>query len=214
MDYSSGQLKTNQTFSSYSPVTFASKNEIWQLPVELMYFTATCDNQKDIKLEWATASETNNDFFIVQRSEDMEGFKDMGIVQGAGNSNRVITYTYIDKPAPNAAYYRLKQVDYDGGYSYSEIVSVNCEKDIENSFMIYPNPCNEWLNIMVRNLSEPDCRLKIYNMLGKEILNYSLNIQDNGSLHKLINLSGVQPGMYVIRLEAGSWTASSKFTKQ
>ena len=90
------------------------------LPVDLISFEAERE-EDNIKLNWSTASEENNDYFEIQKSYDGEVFTPIGYVDGAGNSNAVVEYSYTDSET-NKAYYRLKQLDYDGEFEYSDIV--------------------------------------------------------------------------------------------
>tara|TARA_B110000967_G_C18855239_1_gene546846 strand:+ start:778 stop:1566 length:789 start_codon:yes stop_codon:yes gene_type:complete len=92
------------------------------LPVDLISFEAERE-EDNIKLNWSTASEENNDYFEIQKSYDGEVFTPIGYVDGAGNSNEVLDYSYTDSET-NKAYYRLKQLDYDGEFEYSDIVVV------------------------------------------------------------------------------------------
>lgn len=88
------------------------------LPVELLYFSSTPD-KNTVRLDWATASETNNHFFSLERSRDFRHVEEIGILEGAGNSNRILTYRFTDMdPLSGLSYYRLKQTDYDGAYAY------------------------------------------------------------------------------------------------
>ncbi|HOY33324.1 MAG TPA: hypothetical protein PKW80_15695 [Bacteroidales bacterium] len=94
------------------------------LPIVLLDFFAECD-ETHIDLTWSTASEINNDYFTIQRSLDAQNFIDIGYLPGAGNSNGVLYYHYTDNNTfNNTVYYRLKQTDYDGSFSYSGIVAV------------------------------------------------------------------------------------------
>lgn len=96
------------------------------LPIELLRFAASCSNS-EVTVTWTTASETNNDFFTVQRSADGTNFEDVTIVDGAGNSNSIINYSAKDyNPYGGTSYYRLKQTDFDGSSKYSEVVAVSC----------------------------------------------------------------------------------------
>ena len=90
------------------------------LPVDLISFEAEREGD-NIKLNWSTASEENNDYFEIQKSYDGEVFTPIGYVDGAGNSNAVLEYNYTDSET-GKAYYRLKQLDYDGEFEYSDIV--------------------------------------------------------------------------------------------
>ncbi len=96
------------------------------LPIELIRFTAECQSGQ-VAVSWTTASETNNDFFTVQRSADGTTFEDVTVVDGAGNSNSILNYSAIDySPYGGTSYYRLKQTDLDGTSKYSDVVAVSC----------------------------------------------------------------------------------------
>ena len=113
------------------------------LPISLLDFNViNKGNYAEVK--WATASETNNDYFTIQRSKNGKEFEALENIQGAGNSAIVLNYSYKDfNPFTGVSYYRLKQTDYDGAYTYSEIKSIH----IEAEFNAYPNPFSEQLTI-------------------------------------------------------------------
>src|SRR5690606_38659659 len=124
--YSTGWIITNDYITTFSPFTIGaigSSNNV--LPIQLLSFTAKPIDNKEVLTQWTTATETNNDFFTVERSVDALNFKEIGTVNGAGNSNNAIKYRFSDKnPFAGTSYYRLKQTDFDGKFSYSEIESV------------------------------------------------------------------------------------------
>lgn len=114
------------------------------LPVTFTKFTVVQKDQSEL-LEWQTASEQNNNLFEIQRSIDGTNFEKIGEHQSKadnqGNSNALLDYVYLDsKPVNGFSYYRLKQIDYNNQYKYSQIVSVNFETANNVSFVIYPNP--------------------------------------------------------------------------
>jgi hypothetical protein len=116
---------------------------MYNLPIELISFDAKL-LERNVELTWQTASEQNNDYFVVERSQDGIDWEVIEQMNGAGNSTELISYkTYDFYPLSAVSYYRLKQVDYDGKTSYSEIRSViNTE-----SLMILPNPSAGIFNI-------------------------------------------------------------------
>lgn len=120
------------------------KDTVSVLPIKLITFTGMLRGD-DVQLNWATATETNNDYFEVERSLDGKSFTKIGFVKGAGNSVNVQKYIYIDISAENEVlYYRLKQVDYDGTFSYSNIVVV---KQNISSVKLYPNPFENYVTV-------------------------------------------------------------------
>ena len=133
------------------------------LPIELLDFTATLNN-KSVDLNWATASEINNDYFTIERSADGINFESLMMKKGAGNSSRVINYLSNDEnPLNGISYYRLKQTDFNGSFTYSKIESVSFNK--ENKIEVYPNPIeNGVLKIQMGNTSYFE--MKLVDALG------------------------------------------------
>lgn len=126
--------------NAYGPYTLASTLSTQNpLPVELLTFTAAYTAFNTVDLKWSTASETNNDYFTVERSADATQFDQLAIVDGAGNSDHILKYAAIDNsPLDGISYYRLKQTDFDGHYKYSTTVSVQkkeTEFDIINTYL-------------------------------------------------------------------------------
>ncbi len=113
------------------------------LPVELMYFSAHCVDDNDVLLRWETALEHNNMRFEVQVSDDAKTFETVGVVSGAGTSLSNQYYEFRCKRISNASYYRLKQVDFDGGFSFSHVTNLKCDEKIDIS--LYPNPVKDVL---------------------------------------------------------------------
>jgi hypothetical protein len=122
---SSGVVSSNSNWSSYSPFTLGSKTGIVPLPIELISFTAK-PYQKDVKVSWQTASEIDNDYFIVERSENGNDFSEIARIDGAGNSSHTINYFTIDTDFKKTVlYYRLKLISFNGEVTYSDIASVD-----------------------------------------------------------------------------------------
>ncbi|NTW33943.1 MAG: hypothetical protein HGB12_15230 [Bacteroidetes bacterium] len=134
------------------------------LPVELLEFNANavCG---EIELDWITASETNNDFFTIERSVDAVTFSIVGYMNGAGNSNEIIRYSYTDKnPIPGISYYRLKQTDFDGKFTFSPIVAVKMECKTKQTILIndYGN-----INLVTNSMYETNASVSFYDVTGR-----------------------------------------------
>jgi hypothetical protein len=166
---SNGELTSNTRFDfSTNFVTFgagdANNNS---LPVELTFFTAE-NNGNRVDLKWQTASEKNNDFFEIQRSFDGTEFEVLGIVEGAGDSNETIDYDFKDyAPLAGDSYYRLRQVDYDGAFEYSEVIRINRVEAAD--LVAIPNP-TQAQNIYLRLSgfhSEQKVQLAIFDLQGR-----------------------------------------------
>jgi hypothetical protein len=142
------------------------------LSIELLSFTGECYNQ-NILLEWSTATETNNDYFSIERSIDGINWQIFTIVDGAGNSSSLKNYSVIDEdPYNDISYYRSKQTDFDGNFRYSTIIFVKkCVQDI-TELAIYPNPANETLNLSFGGESFNKDKIistSIYTLLGEKV---------------------------------------------
>lgn len=144
------------------------------LPVELVYFSATAES-REVKLNWQTLSEINNDYFIVQRSQEGEIWDDILIKGGAGNSNELIEYMdYDSSPLPNTSYYRLLQFDFDGTLSTSEIVAVNFNENLD----IYVNPTIYANNVqlLIKANHDWNALLHISDNMGRLVVQENIEI--------------------------------------
>ena len=185
----SGTLNT--TSNTLSAVTVAKENffrswalvsSVTTLPVELISFEPKCiDNQTVIK--WTTAAEINNSHFEIQHSTDGDSWSTIDSVQGAGNSTSVINYEQPVKVNSNQEvdYYRLKQVDFDGRFAHSDIKLCSCDGGLEIK-SLYPNPSDGEVNILINSTEVGTLSLKIYDTLGKLIVNDVLTIQQGANV--------------------------------
>jgi hypothetical protein len=139
------------------------------LPVELLYFRGRRVEGTAV-LTWATSSETDNDYFEVERSSDGVHFERAGYVLGKGNSSDVSSYRWIDEQIPaTRLYYRLVQVDKDGSRHYSNIVVIDFSR--EESVLLYPNPFTGAVTVKVVSATSDKVQLKISTGKGQEIYN-------------------------------------------
>ncbi|MFH1003893.1 MAG: T9SS type A sorting domain-containing protein [Bacteroidota bacterium] len=204
-DVTAGTVVTNGVVTSFSPFTLASTTEENPLPIELLSFTAQL-NGTQVALKWVTASEMNNDYFTIERaitpSPNGEGWSEIGTVKGTGNSNTILNYVFYDKhPYTGTSYYRLKQTDYDGKFTYSQIVAVHIGTiDI---ISIYPNPSDDGY-IQYTVASEKGCNInvKVIDMLGREVISTEEFIE-KGVTAKKISTAGMGPGNYLLRITNG-----------
>jgi hypothetical protein len=162
------------------------------LPVKLVSFNAN-NKGKEVYIDWSTMVEINNDYFTVEKSEDAKNFNAIGIIKGAGNSNNILTYNFIDyNNSSKIVYYRLKQTDYNGEYSYSKINAVDLRDDKLDEWSFYPNPANEHINLK-GNIEELEI-LDVSGNLIKQYFNTDYN-QIN------IFLSDVKSGIYLLKVK-------------
>ena len=172
------------------------------IPVELTSFTATA-NLGAVELSWITATETNNRGFEVQRSAGGE-FETIAFVEGHGTTTQTNAYSYTDKTVGTGSYsYRLKQVDFDGTFEYSNVVEVEVAVPAEFALdQNYPNPFNPSTKIAFRLAVDSKVSLKVFDILGQEVTSLV-----NGNLvaggHSVdFDASSLNSGVYLYRIEA------------
>jgi hypothetical protein len=161
------------------------------LPVELVNFGGKCEN-KQIIINWTTASETNNDHFEIERSINGQDWKKIGTVAGAGNSLQKINYSFTDsEPVTGICYYRLRQTDFDGTTETSPIIAVeSC--GTEKFFSIYPNPASSEIYFNTNILMG---EVKVYNCMGELVKSADLRTD------RKMDLSFLSSGVYTLVLE-------------
>lgn len=207
-DVVNGTITTNTSVVLYNPITLASRNEIDNpLPVELIEFDAEAVGNV-VELNWATAAEINNDYFMVERTQDAFIFEDVTMIEGNGNSNEVIDYEALDlSPIEGVSYYRLKQTDYDGKFEYSDLQQVIFTSE-ENSFddvselSIYPNPIkrSEVLSVELYDYSKYEkVTLFISNALGNTVHSQELPTLGKRMIYYQINVNYF-PGVYFVNV--------------
>ncbi|MEM6526269.1 MAG: T9SS type A sorting domain-containing protein [Bacteroidota bacterium] len=170
------------------------------LPVTLVSFDGNFnENQGATKLQWVTATEKDNDYFIVQRSSNGKDYQEIGKVDGSGNSTSLVNYSFVDTdPLGGTNYYRLKQVDFDGQYEYSWIIRIITIAAV--NFELYPNPSKGRVRINYYGPKIEKGSLSIYNSNGFLMRTTDLisTIQN-----KLIDLSTLQKGAYFVEILTG-----------
>lgn len=190
------------------------KNISVALPLTLLNFNVVKQNNT-AQLNWQTANEINTAYFNVQRSIDGRNFTNVGKVIAKGSSKVNNEYAYIDDIAQlhsDKIYYRLQIIDNDGKLNYSAIKYINVNGGL--SIAIIPNPIiNNKVNLNIYSTQSAKLQLDIYNQLGQQIFNQQFNMQ-SGSLNKVINLSNLASGSYLVRVTDGSSIQTLKFIKQ
>ena len=175
-----GDIISGAAVTAFSPFTLASISSSNPLPIELLEFNALLNANDDVELTWTTKSETNNDCFTIERSIDGIYFEPLFDIDGTGNSSIELNYSELDRnPLTGVSYYRLKQTDFDGNYSYSEIRTISWDtKDI----VIYPNPSESgqlWYSLPKEFESYS---ITVHDATGKTVAQYFDLMQMNGML--------------------------------
>jgi len=176
-------------------LTIGSTSALTPLPVELVHFTASiADDESSVNLDWQTATETNNDYFNIERSEDAIDWESIIEVNGAGNSTVPITYSTVDQnPYPGVSYYRLKQTDFDGKYAYSPVSIVDFSGPESSTINIYPNPTDAQITITAT--STEIAAFRVFNMLGQDVTS-AVNVLASNELEAVLDLSNLPRGIY------------------
>jgi len=180
------------------PVTFTIG--AYPLPMELTVFSAQAVNNTDAKLAWTTASERNNDHFDVERSLNGQDFVKVGAVDGKGTSSAPTSYTLTDagigRQVNGAVYYRLKQVDRDGAFSYSPVRTVTFTKALTPAFSIYPNPATTEAQLDLSKLPAGSYQVVLFDATGRQVL----GLQVTGGLTQAMPLRTLATGTYLVRV--------------
>ena len=181
------------------------------LPVELESFTATI-NGKEVLLNWSTATELNNLGFEIQRSKAEKEFFTVGFVNGYGTTSEQHNYQYADINLNNGKYYyRLKQIDYDGGYEYSDVIEV--EWRVFETYLLeqnYPNPFNPITTIGFGLQSKSNVKITVLNSIGEHMA-VLLNENKEPGFHLIeFNATNIPSGVYFYQLQAGNFVETKK----
>jgi len=198
--------------SHFSNLAVTSKTSgVTIIPIELSSFSAIVVSDK-INLMWTTLSETNNSGFQIERSPDGENFVSIAFVEGHGTSTIERNYQYIDDEV-NAGvyYYRLRQIDFNGSYEYSDAVKVVI--GVPDKFYLsqnYPNPFNPETEIKYQLPAASSVNIKVYNIIGQEIKTLFSGHQSAGYYSVKWNGTNnqgmkVASGIYIYKMEAGSF---------
>ncbi len=179
------------------------------LPVELISFTGEVRDGA-VHLSWRTASELNNAGFEVERKSQGGSWNTLGFVRGAGTTTEGQSYTFVDNSASGVVQYRLKQVDFDGRFEYSNVIEVNAglPKTFELS-QNYPNPFNPTTVIAYQLPVASEVKLEVYDVLGRKVMTLVNGRQDAGSYNLTLNASNLASGVYFYRLQASATNGAS-----
>ncbi len=181
------------------------------VPVKLVSFKATKVNDNGL-VSWTTESELNNDYFIVQRSDDGIHFTDRGKVVGSGTTAFTHAYQLTDPLNTNSqvVYYRLKIVDRDAKYGFSKIIAIKLNGIAVNNFNVYPNPFISDIKVSVTSSDDEVASFRILSFDGKEMLTRKVSLQSGDNIVVLTNFGTLAKGNYILEVT----TSTDKFIKK
>ena len=170
------------------------------VPIQLLSFTGNCINQNN-QLNWSTATETNNKYFTIERSENSSTWEIVKNIDGAINSSIVRSYSFTDTLKQKVNYYyRLKQTDLDGAFKYGHTIYIKlCGSEVAENINIYPNPSNGNLSMFYDGNSSLIKLLQVFNSSGKKVFE-AKKFQSN------IDLSANASGLYYVKLHTNTTT--------
>lgn len=209
---------TNTPYAFVDGIRISTNWEQAPLPVELVSFTAQKISNK-IKLFWSTATEISNSGFEVHRSNDQQNWTNLGFVAGNGNSNSPKEYSFVDNSIKQSAkyFYRLKQIDNDGSFEYSNVIEIDFA--LSDQFSLgqnYPNPFNPVTKISWQSPVSGWQTLKVFDVLGREVATLVDEFREAGkheinfSIESLGDANNLSSGVYYYQLRIGDFIESRK----
>lgn len=203
---------TNLT-GSFSPFGIGSAGS--PLPIELLHFDA--EQQGDsVLISWVTASEKNNDYFLIEKTTDGITYTPVAKIKGAGDSDGKLSYSVVDKiPSAGVSYYRLKQVDFDGKYWLSNLEEVIFERTgHELLFSLYPNPASDETYVKFHHVEKgQSVLLTVYDLVGKVISSQTVTMEKDHENGVQIDLTGHPSGMYLVSVLSNNMNCQKKLVK-
>lgn len=209
---------TSKTLSKFSPFTFGSTSASSPLPVELMYFKVLKDQKNEAQLTWATASETNNSHFEIQKSDNGEDFRKIGEVEGHGSTTEKHKYSFSDRTiGGKTVYYRLKQVDYDGSHEFSNVKTLALTEKEERASLsfksIRPNPFRNDFKAEFTGTGKT-AQIMLRNQNGQKV--YMKTVEAKGGTNEFHFKDGrlLDNGIYTLIIKSGSAYDVRKLVKR
>jgi len=194
-------------------ISFSVNGLCATVPVELTSFSANVNNNI-VTLNWSTATEINNSGFEIERKSANNDWTNIGFVAGSGSTTEIRNYSYSDNSVTSGSYsYRLKQIDYNGDFEYSNEVYVDVTPSMDYALQQnYPNPFNPSTKIRFTIPEASIVNLTVFNAIGEQVKTLVNNYYDAGSHEVIFNASNLTSGIYFVRMESGSFVSTRKIT--
>ncbi|MCH6233060.1 T9SS type A sorting domain-containing protein [Cognataquiflexum rubidum] len=196
---STGSVRNQTAVPGFSPGIFTLSQSFRILPIELLSFTAVITEDEKIKVSWSTAMEKNNAFFTLEKSLDGSTWSPIGIIPGAGDSDIILFYDFIDEsPVFGRQFYRLTQTDYDGTSETFKVVGVTLQTNKETiEYKVYPNPSTGIVKVLSQNTNMEEAEIMVLDNQG-QIVRTVKGI--SGRLVEM-DLSSLPKGLYLIKIK-------------
>jgi hypothetical protein len=202
--------------SQYNFGVFTGTNNSLPVPVVMTGFNAERMGNDGL-LTWTTASEINSSLFVVERSINASSYTTVGKVKASGNSNDVKSYNFVDGniselfKQTNTIYYRLKMVDMDASFAYSNVATINGKAKVESGLTVSPNPFTSDINLTMNSTVSGNAVVEIADVQGKVISTRTVTVS-NGQV-SLTDLSSANSGIYFVNLKMNGETMHAKVIK-
>ena len=180
-------------------------------PVELVAFNAFVNAANKVELNWTTASELNNSGFYIEKSYNKSSWINLAFIKGNGTTTKKHSYKFIDNNNPSDLYYRIKQVDNNGSFTFSNTLKIEYTPQTFNLSQNYPNPFNPSTNIQYSINQTCDVKIDIYNLLGEKVIELKNEVQNSGTYELNWNASNYSSGTYLLCLYAKPSDGSNAF---
>jgi len=213
-DRINGQVYSQWFYPAYT-TGFSSSGSA--LPIELIKFTGHA-GEKFNHLEWVTASETNNDHFIIYHSKNGEEWAKIGQKDGAGTSIETNHYHFTDTdPYQGYTYYRLKQTDHNGSYSYSKVIAIkrtSTNNEQTQQLNIYPNPVDNQLYFKFKAQHEGSFKVQVKDLYGRTVKTSRFTVANKDFHRQNLKLNALKEGTYLLKVIGKAGAFESKFIKE
>lgn len=213
-DFDNNTLSSQTSFSAFR-IFGTSDASYTALPIELLSFTGFNAGDRN-QLDWITASEKNTSKFVVEKSTDGQHWFSIGEKTAAGNSSIQLHYDLNDyNPAMGNNYYRLKMIDKDSTFEYSNIINIPVNGVLVNGIVsVYPNPVSDMMNVDIQSTSNLETDITIYDVLGQTVVKKSFSLLKG--INKLqFDCTALAQASYVVQFTDNlGKTHTQKFVKQ
>ncbi len=206
-----GQVRT------VTPYIGADEIATSPLPVEWIQVRATVID-KNVSLDWSVASELNNNGFLIERSVNGKEFNAVSFVKSNGNTNVKRSYKMVDqnpfkKEAVDVLYYRIKQTDFNGDYSYSKVMPVALEQKASSAYVAYPNPFNNHLYLTLEVTSQMEGNIELVDITGKTVFTKSFTTEKGYNTIDMNTPHELNPGIYFAKIKINNTISVLKLIK-
>lgn len=199
---------------SFSSFYFATTNVT--LPLDLVTFTGSLQNDKSTLLKWKTENETNTSHFIIERSSDAVNFTNIGKVAAAGNNSSALNYSFVDNDAANqqslVLFYRLKMIDNNGEYKYSNVITVSFA-NITGAVIVVPNPVTHEARVTIISAEDGNVQYKLIDNSGRVLLQKSISVRKGLNNNVTIDMDKISSGIYFLNVTGAGLSKNIKLQK-